>query len=80
MNERSFPKTIRRQLEATGLPWRLDARKKHVALIIDGEVASYISRGKLSSRTERNLKADIARYVKGLRYDKQRPMQNQDLR
>lgn len=80
MHERTFPKTIKNLLNETGLPWTLESRKKHMVLIIDGNIVSFVSRGKMSPRTERNLKADINRFMNGLRYDKQRIMQNQDFR
>lgn len=61
-----MPREWREELDASGLPWRLERRSKHFALRIDGLVASVVP---MNLRTKRghnldNTLATIRRFIK----------------
>ena len=60
-----FPKSVRRELQACGHEWSAVPRRNHIAIHIDGQLVTYVSRSNVGIRDERNLLADIRRFLRG---------------
>lgn len=64
----SLPKPIEQALEATGLPWSIEAGGKHLKLRVNGRLAGILSRGskrESDQRAVRNTVAQIRRAARG---------------
>lgn len=61
-----LPQAWTAELDASGLPWRLERRSKHVALRVDGMVVVVLSQGtsKTKGRHEANGLATIRRFIR----------------
>jgi hypothetical protein len=60
-------KRILAELEATGLPWDIDAGGKHDKLRLNGKLVGIVSRGcETSPRALKNTISNIRRASKGL--------------
>lgn len=57
-----LPKKVRAELDATGLPWDIQAGKKHLHIRVDGRlVAIWPRRPNCRSKGEQNVIAQIRR-------------------
>lgn len=70
MTNEKFLRELRPHLDATGLPWRVEQGKKHIKLLIDGRLATVISRsthGPDSGRIVQNTLSTIQRAARAAR-------------
>lgn len=65
-----IPKTIKRELEATGHPWSVDKGKRHLKVRLCGRMVGILpgdGKGHSADRAAKNIVAQIRRAARDLR-------------